>query len=363
MRLVVAVDKYRGTATQAELSREIAAIAKELGVEAMVYPTADGGEGLLEAFGGANRTARVCGPLGDPVDAPWIYDIATNVAVIESALASGLQLIGGAAHNDPWKATSQGTGELILVARAAGARSIVVGLGGSACTDGGRGLVDAIVPALVQDPGLGVAVTVCVDVSSSYLHAAELFGPQKGADRQLVRHLTDRLHFERERLIAEFAVDPQLIYGSGAAGGMGGGLAALGATMTSGFEYVARHTGLAQGIELADLVLTGEGRFDATSLNGKVVGGVAAMASSMQTDVVAIVGDLDQTVTPDFPIISLVARHGRDRALNHTLASVRTVVADLLSSRLARTNKVGNIAGEALLRTRLSGEPDPGGRA
>ncbi len=340
MRLLVAVDKYRGTATQAALSNAIAEVAREFDIEPLVYATADGGEGMLDVFGGANRVATVTGPLGQPVDAQWHYDGTTGIAIIESALASGLQLIGGTAHNDPWKATSRGTGELVLSARAEGARSIIVGLGGSACTDGGRGAVDVISPALVTDPHLGKVITACVDVSTRYLDAATVFGPQKGADGQMVRRLTDRLHAERDRLIARFGVDPELFSGSGSAGGIGGGLAALGATITSGFEYVAHRTGLARGIAGADLVITGEGRFDATSLTGKVVGGVAAMARELDVDVVAIVGDLDHSVAAPFPILSLVARYGRHHALHDTLASVRRATAEVLASRTAEAEDV-----------------------
>lgn len=351
-RWVVAIDKFRGTATQAELSDVIADVGRAHGIQVEVYPTSDGGEGLLEALGdprlgrGSHHRAVVTGPLGDPVEAVWLDDGA-GTAVVESARASGLQLAGGIEKNDPWHATSRGTGELILAARAAGARRVLVGLGGSACTDGGRGALDVLVPASLDDPELGRSLEVCVDVRTRYLDSAVVFGPQKGAGPELVEQLTSRLRRERHRLIAEHALDPQDVQGSGAAGGLAGALACLGADVRPGIEVVAAATGLVDAVPGADLVVTGEGRFDASSLDGKVVGGVAALAAGEGVPVVAIVGDRDPRQPASFSVRSLADSYGHDRAMTDTLACVRAVSDELARKTTARRTPAGTAPGPA----------------
>lgn len=330
MTWVVAIDKFRGTATQEELSSAIAEVADRHGIETQVFATSDGGEGLLEVVGGPNRRTNVTGPLGDPVEAGWFADQG-GLAVIESARASGLLLAGGDAGNDPWNATSRGTGELVRAAREAGADHIVIGLGGSACTDGGRGALDVLLPVMRQDPDLGRALTVCVDVDTRFLDAATVFGPQKGADAAMVGRLTERLHRERRRMIDDHGVDPQEMTGSGAAGGMAGAFVCLGATLAPGFEHIAQLSGLVAAMPAADLVITGEGRLDATSFVGKVVGGVAALAQANRVPVVAIVGAVAPGVLTSFPVISLTHRFGRDRALGSTLTCIREATESLAS--------------------------------
>lgn len=329
-RLVIAIDKFRGTATSHELTRVIADVAVRHGWVVDTVPTADGGEGLLEVFGGANRSTRVSGPLGAPVDAGW-YDDGTGLAVIESARASGLELVGGKQSNDSWAATSAGTGQLICAARSAGAERIVVGLGGSACTDGGRGAIEVLTATMIDDPGLGSALTVCHDVTTRFLDAATAFAPQKGADPSVVTLLAARLQAERQRLIDQFGVDPQDHVGAGAAGGLAGALACAGATLVSGFEHVAEVTGLPAVIRGADLVITGEGRLDQTSFDGKVVGGVAALAEEAGVRVVAMVGVADPGVRAPFTVVSLTERFGPYAALERTTTSVRRAAAEILA--------------------------------
>jgi glycerate kinase len=142
VRVVAAVDKFRGTASAADVAAAIGHACWQRGHDCVEVPLADGGEGLLEVLGGANRTTRVTGPLGTPIEAAWRLHRGT--AVIEMALASGLVLAGGAEGNDPMHATTAGTGELIDAALTAGAKRIIVGLGGSATTDGGLGALQAI---------------------------------------------------------------------------------------------------------------------------------------------------------------------------------------------------------------------------
>ena len=142
MRVLAAPDKFKGTASAAAVAASIGHACWELGFDCVEIPMADGGDGLIEVLGGANRHSTVTGPLGDPVQAGWRF--VGDTAVIEMARASGLELVGGAAGNDALDATTTGTGELIDHALDAGARRIIVGLGGSATTDGGFGAIRAI---------------------------------------------------------------------------------------------------------------------------------------------------------------------------------------------------------------------------
>ena len=209
MRVVAAVDKFRGTASAADVAHAIGQACWERGHDCDEIALADGGEGLLDALGGANRTSTVTGPLGTPVEARWRLQRGT--AIIEMALASGLVLAGGAEGNDPLAATTAGTGELIDHALVAGAKRIIVGLGGSATTDGGLGALRAIkAPTRLR----GVELLVACDVTTTFVHAAEVFGPQKGATPAQVRMLTGRLERLADQYVEEFGVDVRAIPGS-----------------------------------------------------------------------------------------------------------------------------------------------------
>jgi glycerate kinase len=248
-------------------------------------PLADGGEGtldmLLAARGGSRRTARVTGPLGGPVDAEWGV-LSGGVAIIEMARASGLALVAGS--NDPLRASTRGTGELIAVARSQGFRRIVVAVGGSATTDGGLAAAEALGWSLQ-----GLDVTVACDVDTAFVDAARVYGPQKGATDAQVALLTRRLEKLADQYRARTGVDVTSLTGGGAAGGLAGGLAAIGAQLVPGFEAVAEAVGLERAFEAADLVVTGEGRLDAPSLEGKVVGGVIAWADDLGVERVAVI--------------------------------------------------------------------------
>jgi len=328
MRILAAPDKFKGTATAHEVATAIAVAAESLGHTAATVPMADGGEGTLAALGGANRTSTVTGPLGEPVEAEWRLD--QDRAVIEMAQASGLVIAGGRDGNDPLAATTRGVGELIAEAIDAGAESIIVGVGGSATTDGGLGALEAI--GSVQRLR-GIDLRVACDVRTSFVDAAEVFGPQKGASPAQVKMLTRRLDVLAETWVAERGVDVRTLERSGAAGGLAGGLATVGAQLVDGFDVVAETLGLANAIEGTDLVITGEGFVDAESFDGKVVGGVLGMADAAGVPVVAVAGQVFDGADVRIETISLKEQFGLDRALDDTVACIAEAVADHLSAR------------------------------
>ena len=326
MRVLAAPDKFRGTATAAEVAGAIAAAVRAAGGRAREVPLSDGGEGFLEVFGGPNRATVVTGPLGEPVEAGWRLDGRT--AVVEMARASGLVLAGGAAGNDPIAATTTGTGELIAAALDAGARRIIVGHGGSATTDGGLGAVKALFPTARLR---GVELLAAVDVETPFTRAADEFGPQKGATPRQVELLRRRLVRLAQVYLQEHGVDVDALAGSGAAGGLAGGLAAVGARIVSGFDLIADELDLAGALERADLVVTGEGFVDAASFQGKVVGGVVELAAEIGVPVLVVAGEVFDDAHRRVEAVSLVGRFGRDRALSDPLGCITEVVAERLT--------------------------------
>jgi glycerate 2-kinase len=331
-RVVAAPDKLRGTATASEAAAAIGRAAKAAGWACDELPVADGGEGTLEVLGGPNRTTTVTGPLGEPVEARW--RMTGRLAVIEMSQASGLELAGGADGNDPVGASSVGTGELVAAALDAGAKRILVGLGGSATTDGGLGALRALYPLHRYN---GAEITCLCDVRTRFVDAAEVFAPQKGASAAQVELLRRRLERLADVYQAEHDLDVRDLDGAGAAGGLAGGLAVAGATLAPGFEAVADEVGLADAVEGADLVVTAEGFLDEQSFEGKVVGGVAEMAGSLGVPCVAVVGEviegLDRLDARGVEVVSLVARFGEDRARGDTVACIEAAVADVLAAR------------------------------
>ena len=338
MRLVAAPDKLRGTATAQEVAAALERAAVAAGWDCVAQPVADGGEGTLEVFGGPNRTTRVTGPLGDPVDAGWRLDGRT--AVVEMARASGLALVGGPEHNDPVAASTTGTGELLSTALELGARRLLVGLGGSATTDGGLGALRALYPLQRLR---GVELIVMCDVRTGFVEAAEVFAPQKGASPAQVELLRRRLARLAEVYLEDHGVDVLVLPGAGAAGGLAGGLAAAGGQLIDGFDAIADELGLPDAVEDADLVITAEGFLDEQSFDGKVVGGVAELSASLGVPCLAIVGDavdlkagdiverVESEVPSGLRVVSLVERFGRERAEGDTLACIEEVAAEALA--------------------------------
>ncbi len=329
MRVLAAPDKFRGTATASEVASAIAAGAQAASAHCDEAPMADGGEGTLEALGGPTRSSVVTGPLGEPVEAPW--RLSRKVAVIEMALASGLAVAGGASRNDPLNATTAGTGELMAEAVRAGAGRIVVAVGGSATTDGGLGALRAL-----PSPGRmrGVEVVVACDVRTPFLDAAAVYGPQKGATPPQVELLGRRLRRLAQDYERDHGIDVTALAGAGAAGGLAGGLAARGARLVDGFTVVADEIGLWDRLGDADLVITGEGRYDATSLQGKVVGELSRLGAESDVAVVAVVGSADPAAPRPrgLKVVELAERFGSDRAAADPCGCVQIAVAEVLAS-------------------------------
>ncbi|MGH9028415.1 MAG: glycerate kinase family protein [Acidimicrobiales bacterium] len=343
MNVLAAPDSFKGTCSAPEVAASIAEGAADAGWEAVSCPMSDGGEGFAEVLASASRSrgnerdgtwelSTVTGPLGSPVRARWWW--SPPDAVVECATASGLVLAGGAEGNDPVKATSRGTGELVVAAIRAGAKRVLVGLGGSASTDGGRGAVEA----LTEAGGIGAAeVVAACDVTCPFVEAAKRFGPQKGASAEQIGVLRRRLERYAGEYLEQFGVDVTKLPYAGAAGGLGGGLAALGARLVSGFGVVADEVSLEERARSAQLVVTGEGSLDVSSWSGKVVGGVVEVARRVGVHVLVVAGTIgsgDGSLRNDrVSVESLSERFGAERARSEPGDSVR----DLVREYLART--------------------------
>ena len=326
-RVVLAFDKFRGTATNQQLNAAAAAAAESAGWTVTAVPMADGGEGSLDAVGGPNKWTVVAGPLGEPVEAGWRLE--GRVAFVEMAAASGLLVAGGPEGNDAVDADTSGTGQLITNAIELGARTVHVFLGGSATTDGGWGALSALPPAARLKE---IELIVATDVRTLFVDAARVFGPQKGASAAQIAFLERRLQRLVQVYEDRYGVDVSTIPGSGAAGGLAGGLVAVGGRIEAGFEVIADWAHLDDHLEGADLVITGEGFLDAESFNGKVVGGVAVWATEAGVPVLAVVGDREAVPgRPDVEVVALAERFGLDEALARPAALVGEVVAEYLA--------------------------------
>ena len=285
VRALVAPDDYKGTFSAPEVASAIARGLRAAGVEADELPIADGGDGttdaLMAALGGELRTVRVADPLGRPIDAAWAMLADGTTAVVEMARASGLARVAEA-ERDAWAASTRGTGELIVAAARAGARKVLVGVGGSATTDGGAGALAALRAAGVEIP-----ITVLCDVRVAFEDCARVFGPQKGADPDTVERLTRRL----DALAAAAPRDPRGRPRTGAAGGLSGGLwAYCGAELVDGARFVLDAVAFDERLQAAALAVSGEGKLDEQTLTGKAVAEVARRCRAAGRPLHAIVG-------------------------------------------------------------------------
>lgn len=284
-RVLVAPDSFKGTFDAATVADALACGLRQAGWQTDRCPVADGGEGtmtvLVDALGGELAATTATDPLGRPVSCR--LGLAGETAIVELAQASGLGRV--AAHErDAERASTRGTGELILAAVAAGAREILVAAGGSATTDGGAGAIAAI----RAGGGLrGAALVVLCDVAAPFEDAPRFFGPQKGADAAAVTRLEQRL----ARLAAELPSDPRGVPYGGAAGGLAGGLwAALGAQLRPGAPAVLDALGVDARMRDAQLVVAGEGCIDDHSFGGKIVGELVRRAGETGVPIHAVAG-------------------------------------------------------------------------
>ena len=276
--IIVAPDSYKDCLPSAEVTVAIVSALEERvpGEQIISLPLADGGEGTAEvltaAMGGRFEEAVVSDPLGRPVTAR--YGIAGDTAVIEAAQACGLQRLSPA-ERKPLRTSSRGLGELLLAARSQSCRRFLIGLGGSATCDGGAGLL--AVPGL-REALEGISITVLCDVDNPFTGptgAARVFAPQKGASPGEVEMLEARMVQQAARILDETGVDVNALPGSGAAGGLGGALAAyFGARLQRGIDAVLDTAGFDRLVAGARLVITGEGKSDRQTLSGKAPFGV-----------------------------------------------------------------------------------------
>ena len=363
-RVLIAPDKFKGTLSAAAVAEALAGGWRRADprVEIEEVPVADGGEGTLEALvdalGGEIRRRKVTGPLGDPVEAEYgLVPTSGGVeGVIEMARASGLALVSEP-RRDVKRATTYGTGELIAAAVREGATRVLVTIGGSATNDAGAGMAQALGVRLLDDEGRelppggaalerlatidlggldpGVAkaeVLVACDVDNPLTGpsgASAVFGPQKGATTDDVAHLDRCLGRFAAVTERDLGLGIREVPGAGAAGGLGAGLVAfLGAKLRPGFDLIAEALGLGARVRAADVVVTGEGRFDRGSLHGKAPVGVLRLAGGKRTALVA--GQVQEGVEPPADVVvDLAARFGLEAALERTRAVLGEVGEDL----------------------------------
>jgi glycerate 2-kinase len=285
LTVLVAPDSFKGTFSGAEVAAAVAAGLRDAGREAEELPVADGGEGtvdvLVRALGGELRSATVSDPLGRPIEATFALLPDGRTAAVEVAQASGLWRVAED-ERDAYAASTRGTGELIAAAAAAGADRVLVAVGGSATTDGGAGALEAL-----DEAGVEPEIELLCDVRTPFEDAARVFGPQKGADPATVKRL--------ERRLAELADaaprDPRGVPMTGAAGGLSGGLwAHRGAELVPGAAHVLDTIGFDGRMRVAAFVVTGEGRLDEQTLQGKIVGEVAVRCRQGGVACHAVVG-------------------------------------------------------------------------
>jgi glycerate 2-kinase len=287
-RVLAAPDSFKGTISAAQVAGALAWGLRAAGLEAEELPVADGGEGTMEvlvgALGGEVCAARVTDPLGRPVEASFALLPGGRTAVVEAAQASGLWRVEEH-ERDAWAASTRGTGELIVAAVEAGAETAIVTVGGSATTDGGAGALEAL-----DEAGVEPALEVLCDVRTPWELAPSVFAPQKGADPATVARLEQRL----DELARSAPRDPRGEPMTGAAGGLSGGLwAHRGARLRAGAPYVLDTIGFDELMRAAPFVVTGEGRLDEQTLQGKIVGEVATRCRQAGVSCHAVVGQND----------------------------------------------------------------------
>ncbi|TCV99214.1 glycerate kinase [Biostraticola tofi] len=362
MKIVIAPDSYKESLSALEVATQIENGFREVFPDALYVklPVADGGEGTVEAMvaatGGEIVNVRVTGPLGEPVDGFFGLSGDKQCAFIEMAAASGLELVRSGDRN-PLLTTSFGTGELIKSALDRGVEHCIIGIGGSATNDGGAGMVQALGGRLLDASGEQIGYgggeldkldridvsdldpriarcrfEVACDVTNPLTGdegASAIFGPQKGATPEMIVRLDAALKHYAAIISRDLKLDVEHEPGAGAAGGMGAGLQAFcGAELRKGIEIVTEALGLDELVKDATLVITGEGRIDSQTIQGKVPIGVAKVAKRYNKPVIGIAGSL----TAD---VGIVHQHGLD--------AVFSVLYSICSLDDALENAAGNV--------------------
>ena len=336
--VVAAFDKFRSSAAARELNDVVARAARARSLECDAVLVSDGGEGFAATFDGEVVTAASLGALGDARDAPLtlVRTGAGEAAVIETASVVGRDLLENPSGEQALAASSDGVGLLILAAARLGVSGVVVGCGGTSTSDAGRGCYRV----LREAGGLPIPVTVATDVRTTFL-GARRYARQKGVREEDLRLIDERLDEARRLYQREGGLDVEALERTGAAGGIAGALAALGASLTSGFEEAARAARLDERLDGAALVVTGEGRLDAGSLEGKVVLGVAEHVAQ-ESALLIICGSVETraaaALRAHYTHASIVSLEERwpERGLVEPLACVEIVVAEALDE-LARS--------------------------
>lgn len=335
-QVIIAMDKFRGTATSLEVGHAIARVVDDHGLHADVQAMSDGGEGFFDAFDafdGDVVRVDVPGPLGHLVAARVKLLTASPqvTAVIEVSDVVGRDLLPSPSADEALRASSEGVAHVIIAASQLGADRVVLGCGGTATSDGGLGCYRV----LAENGGLPVTVVAATDVTTRF-SGARGFAIQKGIRPEDLALIEQRLHDARLRYLNDTGVDVDTMERTGAAGGIAGSLAALGATLRSGIDVVAASVGLHSRLANASLVVTGEGRFDEGSLEGKTPVSIARLLGPKAPLLVvcgSVVPEAARRFLSQFPsanVVSLEVEFGLARAMSDVRSCVSSVVHDEL---------------------------------
>ncbi|WP_413523200.1 glycerate kinase family protein [Lactococcus raffinolactis] len=346
MKILAAIDSFKGSATSEQLNDAalsgILAAYPDLQVQSI--PIADGGEGVLDVLAyqenAITKTSLTTDLLGRKLEVPYL--LLGDTAVIESAKVIGIDLVDVSPETIS-RATTYGLGAVVQSAIQAGAKTIIVSLGGTGTSDGGQGFLKSLGTTDLSD----VTLIGASDVTNPYYGengAATIFAAQKGATADQIKQLNQRDEHFAKALLKDRGIDLQKIPGAGAAGGLGGAIALLGGRLTSGFDFIADLVHLEQAIANSDLVLTGEGHLDHQSCQGKVVSGIAKLAIKHKKPCVALVGSRsDDLVGLESDLTAAFSIQTGPIALADALVTQRTLKNMALTAQnVVRVFKVRN---------------------
>lgn len=364
MKIVIAPDKFKGSLTSFQVCNAIeeGLLQASSPFEIFKLPMADGGDGLSEVISFYTNAqwqrSQVQNPLGEIINAQWLLSADGKTAFIEMAKASGLQLLKADQYN-PSLTSTYGTGELIKAAIDMGAQNIIVGIGGSATNDGGIGMASALGYRFLDDDGNELAPVgknlirikkidgsgrakikninfkIACDVKNLLYGeqgASRVYAPQKGADEAMVEELEKGMVHFASIVKKDLGTDVSHIEGGGAAGGIGAGCVAfLNAKLIGGIELVMQLASLEEYLKKADLVITGEGKIDEQSMQGKVVSGVASLAGKYNKRLIAVCGSLmiDSSQLNTIGVDAVYSILDRTKDLHQAMQNAETVLTEL----------------------------------